>query len=98
MSKVEVVAKFKINEENFDEVYGCLVELHKQTHANDEGCIKYDIHRDLENKFIYTFIETWDSMKNLEAHMQKEHFGAFIAKVEGKVEILSIDKLEKIEL
>jgi len=98
MSKVEVVAKFRIEEKFYDEVYNNLVELHKQTHANDTGCIKYDIHKDLEDKFLYTFIETWEDMASLNAHMQKEHFTSFVEKVDGKLEIISIDKLEKIDL
>ena len=98
MSKVEVVAKFRIEEKFYDEVYNNLVELHKQTHANDTGCIKYDIHKDLEDKFLYTFIETWEDMASLNAHMQKEHFLSFVKNVENKLENLEISKLEKKEL
>jgi quinol monooxygenase YgiN len=98
MSKVNVVAKFTIKEEVFDYVYKELEILYIATHKYDEGCIQYDLHRDLEDKFTFTFVETWESMECLVEHEKKEHFINFIKNVADKIENLSIDKIEKLEI
>lgn len=98
MPKIVIVAKVTIKEEFTSEVYPLLVELHKKTHANDEGCIQYDLHKDLENENSFTFIETWENAELLDTHMQKEHFLSFVKSVENKLENLEINKLEKQEL
>ena len=98
MSKIVIIAKIKIKEEFTNEVYPLLVDLHKKTHLNDEGCIQYDLHKDLENNNSFTFVETWENEKCLEEHMKKEHFLAFVKIVEDKLEALDISKLEKEEL
>ncbi len=98
MSKIVIVAKVKIKEEFVSEIYPLLVNLHNSTHKNDEGCIQYDLHKDLEDKNSFTFIETWENAELLDAHMQKEHFVSFVKSVEDKLENLEISKLEKKEI
>lgn len=98
MSQIVIVAKVTIKEEFTQEVYPLLESLHKSTHANDFGCIQYDLHKDLENPNSFTFVETWENADLLDAHMQKEHFLSFVKSVEDKLENLEISKLEKKEL
>lgn len=69
LSRIVVVAKFEIKEEFTNEIYPLLVNLHKSTHKNDAGCIQYDLHKDLENKNSFTFIETWENADLLDTHM-----------------------------
>ena len=96
MSKIVIIAKVKIKEEFTNEVYSLLVSLHKSTHKNDEGCLQYDMHKNLEDTNSFTFVETWESAELLDSHMQKEHFLSFMKNAENKLEILEITKLEKI--
>lgn len=98
MSEIVVIAKIKIKEEFTSEIYPLLVDLHKKTHLHDEGCIQYDLHKDLENNNSFTFVETWENEKCLEEHMKKEHFLSFVKESEDKLEALDISKLEKEEL
>lgn len=98
MKNIVIVAKIKIKEEFVDTLYQELVELHKATHKNDEGCIQYELHKDLEDKNSFTFVETWQNAQLLDAHMQKEHFLTFVKNAEDKLDALEISKLEKIEL
>jgi len=95
MKNIVIVASIKAKNEFKDEVYNELVKLYEATHKNDAGCIQYDLHKDLENKNCFTFIETWENAKLLDAHMQKEHFHSFVKSVENKLENLEISKLEK---
>jgi quinol monooxygenase YgiN len=96
MSKVVIVAKIKIKEEFKDEILNELKELHKSTHAFDSGCLQYDLHKNLEDSSSFTFVETWENQELLDEHMTKEHFFAFVKKVEDKLENLEISKLEKL--
>uniref|UniRef100_UPI0040473064 putative quinol monooxygenase n=1 Tax=Aliarcobacter sp. TaxID=2321116 RepID=UPI0040473064 len=96
MSKVVIVAKIKIKEEFKDEILNELKELHKNTHALDSGCLQYDLHKNLEDSNSFTFVETWENQELLDEHMTKEHFLAFVKKVENKLENLEISKLEKL--
>ena len=96
MSKVVIVAKIKIKEEFKDEILDELKELHKSTHDLDDGCIQYELHKDLEDTNSFTFIETWESAELLEAHMATAHFASFAKTIENKLDALEISKLEKL--
>ncbi len=96
MKNIIIVANIKIKKEFKDEIYKELVDLHASTHKNDEGCIQYDLHKNLEDSNSFTFVETWENQELLDKHMTKEHFLAFVKKVEDKLENLEITKLEKL--
>jgi len=96
MKNIVIVASIKVKDEFKDEVYNELVKLHAQTHKNDEGCIQYDLHRNLEDPNSFTFIETWENAELLDAHMQTKHFLSFVKNTENKVEDLKLSKLENI--
>lgn len=93
-----VVATLKVKKEFKDEIYNTLVELYTQTHKNDNGCIQYELHQDLEDENSFTFIETWENMSLLEEHSNKQHFLDFVEKIDGKLENMDIKKLKKIIL
>ncbi|MGB3751507.1 MAG: putative quinol monooxygenase [Arcobacteraceae bacterium] len=95
MSQIVIVAKITVKEEFRDEMYHILTRLHKGTHANDEGCIQYDFHTDLEDQNSFTFIETWENIDLLNAHMKKEHFLSFVKERENKIEKFEVTKLKK---
>ncbi|AXX86990.1 putative quinol monooxygenase [Malaciobacter marinus] len=98
MENIIVIAKIKIKPEFEKEVFNELTKLHKQTHANDSGCIKYDLHKDIEEENTYTFIETWESKEDLKIHENKSHFKEFLVNIEGKLESVQINKLEKLSI
>lgn len=98
MSKIVVVAKIKAKKHHDEEVYAELLNLYKNTHAQDEGVVQYELHKDREHLHRYVFIETWENQDYLDAHEQKEHFLASIGKLTGKIENLDISKLEKLDI
>lgn len=97
MNSVILVVNVKVKEPFVQEVYAFMKALHKLTHELDNGCIQYDLHqvKDQENHFC--FIETWESQKLLDEHMQKDHFKNFVECTEGKIEDMQISFLEKYE-
>lgn len=98
MNKVVVVAKIKIKEEFYLDVYEQLLLVYRDTHANDDGCIQYDLHNDVEDKHTFIFVETWENELCLEEHMKTEHFLNFVKKVSDKIELLEVNKLIKLEI
>lgn len=98
MKNIVVTAKIEAKSEFKDEVYAELVKLHTATHKNDEGCIQYDLHKDLDNKNSFTFIETWKNKDFLSTHEKKEHFVNFVKNIDGKIKDLAINKLEKLDI
>ena len=56
MKNIVIVATIKVKEAFKEEVYNELLKLHKATHEFDEGCIQYDLHKDLSDDFSFTFV------------------------------------------
>lgn len=98
MKNIVIVANIKVKEGFKDEVYSELVKLYEATHKYDEGCIQYELHKDLSDKNSFTFIETWENPAFLALHEEKEHFKTFVVKIENKIENLTISKLEKLDI
>ncbi|MGB5917538.1 putative quinol monooxygenase [Arcobacter sp.] len=97
MKNIVIVATVKVKDEFKSEVYSELLKLHEATHKHDEGCIQYDLHKNLDDENSFTFVETWQNLKLLDEHMKKEHFLQFAQSVDGKLESMDIQKLEKVE-
>ncbi|NQY20689.1 MAG: antibiotic biosynthesis monooxygenase [Campylobacteraceae bacterium] len=98
MSQVVVVAKIKIKEEFYLEVYKELLLVYKYTLANDEGCLQYDLHNDIDDKHTFAFVETWENQDALDAHAKTDHFMDFVKSISDKIEDLKINRLIKIEI
>lgn len=98
MKNIVIVANIKVKKEFKDEVYNELIKLYEATHKYDEGCIQYELHKDLSDENSFTFVETWENPAFLALHEEKEHFKTFVAKIENKIENLSISKLEKLDI
>jgi quinol monooxygenase YgiN len=47
---------------------------------SEKGCIKYELHRSVEDKSLYMFYERWASKKDLDEHMHKPHMKAHMKK------------------
>ena len=96
MKPIVVIATLVMKESVSEGVLDALTALHHATHQEDEGCVQYDLHTDPSNPNVYVFVETWQSEALLDEHMKKAHFKAFQGALSGKVESMSIQKLEKI--
>lgn len=70
---IHVVAKKWILEDCVEEFIETARELVEMT-RKEEGCIQYELHQDVKDPTILTFIEKWESPEALKAHMQTEHF------------------------
>jgi quinol monooxygenase YgiN len=73
---VEVVAEIELVPGSEEETLEALRELVEATHANDDGCILYALHRDLAEPTRVVMIEQWESGEALAAHGATDHIAA----------------------
>ena len=52
--------------------------------VKEKGCKRYELHQDLENPTKFILFERWDSVKDLEAHMDAAHTKKLLAAL-GKI-------------
>ena len=76
MPHVTVVATLVAQSGKETQVEALLRALVTPTRAED-GCIRYDLHRDLDNPGAFVFYETWASRAALDAHSASEHLARF---------------------
>jgi len=62
----------------------------------EAGNIQYDLHQSLEDKNVLVMIEIWANAAALDEHNASEHFQAFVAFVDGKLNGLDIKHLNKV--
>lgn len=72
MSEVVVVAAFHAKPGHADEVEAELQDAILRTHE-EEGCIRYALHRTLGGGDVVMFIERWASSEALAEHGQKPY-------------------------
>lgn len=75
-----IVAKTKFKEDALDTVLPLLEEIIAKSRA-EEGCITYDLHQDIEDPNVLTFIEEWKDQKAVDLHNSSEHFTRIVPKL-----------------
>ena len=90
MQTVTVIAKATAKagaEAQFEKV---IREAIAPTHA-EKGCIKYGLHRSIDNPRVFYMIEKWDSKESLDRHLRSTHiqklFQVLPSCLEGSIEI-----------
>ena len=94
---IKVVAKNRIKQGSMDEVLNMLDEMIELTRKED-GCIKYELFKNMNDSNVITFIEEWENMDKLNAHINSDHFKRIIPAV-GKhaEEDIPVEVYEKIK-
>ncbi len=70
---ITIIAKNIVKEgcvEEFIKVAAPLIEGSQK----EEGCQVYNLHQDIKNPRILTFIELWDDEKAIELHNNSKHY------------------------
>lgn len=70
---IKVVSKGFFYEEKTDEAIRLYEELVKKS-QKENGCISYNLFRDINDKSVLTMIEEWESEEALELHKKTDHF------------------------
>ena len=72
MSAVTVIARAKARAGSEAALEKAVREVVKPTQA-EQGCLKYVLHRSLEDKAVFLIVERWDSKESHERHLAAPH-------------------------
>lgn len=90
-----LIAKIDALPGHEDVVEAALLALVNPTLA-ENGCIQYDLHRDLEVPGRFMFYEIWATRGDWEAHNASPHVAALGPATEGKIGEVALSQLERI--
>jgi quinol monooxygenase YgiN len=85
MDPITVVATIAAKPGKEDAVESLLKNLILPTHQ-EEGCLRYALHRSLQDPARFVFVEQWENLTALQAHLGSAHVAAAMIK---KDELLS---------
>ncbi|MEZ4525661.1 MAG: putative quinol monooxygenase [Desulfobacterales bacterium] len=81
MNPIAVVATLKAKAGKEAELRKELLALISPT-RQEPGCLRYDLHEELEHPEVFVFYEQWKSPGHLEEHLTRPHMEAFRAKMD----------------
>jgi quinol monooxygenase YgiN len=91
-----VVAQIKAKLEFVETVKRECLALIEPSRA-DKGCLNYDLYQSTEDSTLFIFYENWESLKDLERHLDSPHALAFDEKTSGMLakpeEITYLEKI-----
>ena len=90
--QLPIIVKFEVKPDKIDFVKAELFKILEPT-RNEDGCIQYDLHQDLENPSIFMFYEIWETTDLWKAHDSMPHVVAFKKAIEGSVDNITFNKL-----
>ena len=73
--KVDVVAHLQAKPGS-ERALRAVLESFVAPTRQEKGCLRYDLHVDLDDPTKLTFIEEWESREDLEMHGRSEHIAA----------------------
>lgn len=93
---ITVIAKVTAKENQIDVVKAGLKSVVEPT-QNEDGCLLYELHQDVENPNIFFFYENWDSVEHLENHRMSEHMVHLGETIKGLLEKhMEVNMMDKI--
>jgi quinol monooxygenase YgiN len=80
---IKVTANNYVKAECVEEYLAISKELVEKTNANDAGCIRYELCRNVNDPLHFIMLEEWETQEALDAHMKSAHFTGLIPKMDG---------------
>ena len=77
---ITIVAQNTYKEGKIQEAMPLLEELIAKS-RQEKGCLKYDLHEDINNPLVFTFIEEWADENAIEEHNNSSHFREIVPKL-----------------
>lgn len=65
-------AKILVKEDKIDEVLKIFAEL-KNNSPKEPGCLRYELHRDVDNHNLFLFVDRFKDMDAFNFHCQQEY-------------------------
>lgn len=95
-NRLTIVAHIEAHADKIELVKSALLKLIEPT-RNEEGCINYDLHQDLERPEVFKFYENWESRELWQIHMDSQHLKTYSAATEGAVASFTINEMKHIQ-
>lgn len=95
MSKLTIVANFKVKSDKIDVVRAELEKMIGPT-RQEEGCLQYDLHQDNEDPAHFMFYENWESRELWQLHSASDHVQAYRKASEGMIEEFVLNEMTHI--
>jgi quinol monooxygenase YgiN len=95
MAELKIVATIVAKKAFQSELEQILRTVVNET-RKEEGNVSYELHQELQNPLKYIIIEVWKSQQAIDKHNESVHFKAFVAAIDGKVDMLNVDVMEKV--
>ncbi len=92
---LNVIAIIETKQEHTTIVEDALREMLAPTRAED-GCLQYDLNRDVDNPSRLTMIERWRDEAALERHSATPHMARLRRAMEGRIERTTFSRLVQI--
>lgn len=77
---ISIIAKFKVNEgeeQNFLTLTKDLIQASKA----EDGCIEYDLHKNVKEPRTFCMIEKWKNKEAVDFHNNTSHFTSAVPKI-----------------
>ena len=95
--QVTVIAVMKVSSEGDERALEILRGVIAATHEED-GCVKYTLHKDKNQPGAYCIVEKWRSRADLDAHFGRPHMAALAEAVDLLSEAPQIYFCEQVEV
>jgi len=76
---ITIVAKNSIKQEKVEE-FKCLAEKLINESRKEKGNISYNLYQDINNCYVFTFIEEWENEDIIKTHNNSKHFTSIVPK------------------
>lgn len=70
---IHVIARNFVQTEKVTEFRKLALELEQAT-LQEVGCIEYELYQSVSDPEKFTFVESWETQKHLDDHMNSPHF------------------------
>ncbi|WP_019622352.1 putative quinol monooxygenase [Amphritea japonica] len=91
-TQLTIVARIEAKPEHTERVRSALIKLLEPT-RNEDACINYDLHQDINNPSLFLLYENWKSRELWLAHMETQHIKAYAAATEGAVDNFTVNEM-----
>jgi len=91
-SVLVIIAKVEIYPDKVEIVIKEFSELISKTRTED-GCLKYDLHRDVENSNVFWFYEHWENEESQNKHMNSKHLKEYLEVTDDAVKSITLNKM-----
>ncbi|AUD63851.1 hypothetical protein BK010_09710 [Tenericutes bacterium MO-XQ] len=93
--KLPMIVKFKVKEEKINFIKQALIDILEPT-RNEEGCLLYELHQDINDPSIFMFYEVWQTVDHWRAHDKQSHIEAFRKIIDGALDSIEVNQLKVI--